>query len=48
MYQGVFHFYKSCGSFPVRVSILEPFNGMSNELVMLLTEASWWLHIVES
>ncbi len=39
------HFIKA-GSFPIS-QFLEPFfNGMSNELVMLLSELFWWLHIV--
>ncbi|MBC5839185.1 (Fe-S)-binding protein [Flavobacterium muglaense] len=42
---GFSHFIKA-GSFPVS-QFLEPlFNGMSNELVMLLTEVFWWMHIV--
>lgn len=41
---GFSHFIKA-GSFPIS-QFLEPlFNGMSNELVMLLTEIFWWLHI---
>jgi heterodisulfide reductase subunit C len=42
---GFSHFIKA-GSFPVSQYIEPIFNGMSNELVMLLTEAFWWLHIV--
>jgi hypothetical protein len=34
------------GSFPISQFIEPIFNGMSNELV-LLTEAFWWMHIVE-
>ena len=42
---GYSHFIKA-GSFPIS-QFLEPlFNGMSNELVMLLSEMFWWLHIV--
>ena len=42
---GYSHFIKA-GSFPLS-QFLEPFfNGMSNELVMLLSELFWWLHIV--
>jgi hypothetical protein len=37
------HFIKA-GSFQLANSLI--FNGMSNELVMLLTEVFWWLHIV--
>jgi heterodisulfide reductase subunit C len=41
---GYSHFVKA-GTFPVS-QFLEPlFNGMSNELVMLLSELFWWLHI---
>lgn len=42
---GYSHFIKA-GSFPVSQFISPIFNGMSNELVMLLSEAFWWLHIV--
>lgn len=42
---GFSHFIKA-GSFPVSQFIEPIFNGMSNELVMLLSEAFWWLHIV--
>ena len=42
---GYSHFIKA-GSFPIS-QFLEPlFNGMSSELVMLLSELFWWLHIV--
>ncbi|MFV5686004.1 4Fe-4S dicluster domain-containing protein [Flavobacterium sp. GB2R13] len=41
---GFSHFIKA-GSFPVSQFIEPLFNGMSNELVMLLTEIFWWLHI---
>lgn len=42
---GFSHFIKA-GSFPVS-QFLEPlFNGVSSELVMLLNELFWWLHIV--
>jgi heterodisulfide reductase subunit C len=41
---GFSHFIKA-GSFPVSQFISPLFNGMSNELVMLLTEIFWWLHI---
>lgn len=41
---GPSHFIKA-GSFPVSQFIAPIFNGMSNELVMLLSEAFWWLHI---
>ena len=42
---GFSHFIKA-GSFPVSQFIAPIFNGMSNELVMLLNEGFWWLHIV--
>lgn len=42
---GFSHFIKA-GSFPVSQFIEPIFNGMSNELVMLLSEVFWWLHIV--
>ncbi|MEO8533745.1 MAG: (Fe-S)-binding protein [Flavobacterium sp.] len=41
---GFSHFHKA-GSFPVSQFIAPVFNGMSNELVMLLCEVFWWLHI---
>lgn len=42
---GFSHFIKA-GSFPVS-QFLEPlFNGVSSELVMLLNELFWWLHII--
>lgn len=41
---GFSHFIKA-GSFPVSQFIEPLFNGMSNGLVMLLTEIFWWLHI---
>lgn len=40
---GVFH---KAGSFPISQFIAPVFNGMSNELVILLFEVFWWLHIV--
>ncbi|WP_413998651.1 4Fe-4S dicluster domain-containing protein [Flavobacterium sp. W1B] len=42
---GFSHFVKA-GSFPVSQFIAPLFNGMSNESVLLFTEAFWWLHIV--
>ena len=42
---GFSHFHKA-GSFPVSQFIAPIFNGMSNELVMLLSEVFWWLHFV--
>lgn len=41
---GFSHFIKA-GSFPISQYIEPLFNGLSNELVMLLTEIFWWLHI---
>jgi heterodisulfide reductase subunit C len=41
---GFSHFIKA-GAFPVSQFIEPLFNGMSNKLVMLLTEMFWWLHI---
>ncbi|MBS7231287.1 (Fe-S)-binding protein [Flavobacterium psychroterrae] len=38
----VFH---TAGSFPVSQFIAPIFNGMSNELVVILFEVFWWLHI---
>ncbi|WP_417940552.1 4Fe-4S dicluster domain-containing protein [Flavobacterium sp. RS13.1] len=40
---GVFH---KAGSFPVSQFIAPIFNGMSNEMVVVLFEVFWWLHIV--
>ncbi|RDI50290.1 (Fe-S)-binding protein [Flavobacterium glaciei] len=42
---GFSHFIKA-GTFPISQFIEPIFNGMSNELVMLLSEIFWWLHIV--
>jgi heterodisulfide reductase subunit C len=41
---GYSHFIKA-GSFPISQFIEPLFNGYSNELVMLLSEIFWWLHI---
>ncbi|MFV8269600.1 4Fe-4S dicluster domain-containing protein [Flavobacterium sp. GT2N3] len=41
---GFSHFIKA-GIFPISQFIEPLFNGMSNELVMLLSEIFWWLHI---
>lgn len=41
---GFSHFHKA-GSFPISQFIAPIFNGMSNELVSLLFEVFWWLHI---
>ncbi|WP_281310323.1 (Fe-S)-binding protein [Flavobacterium flavigenum] len=40
---GVFH---KAGSFPVSQFIAPIFNGMSNEMVVVLFEVFWWVHIV--
>lgn len=42
---GYSHFIKA-GSFPISQFIAPIFNGLSNELVFLLNEAFWWLHII--
>lgn len=42
---GFSHFIKA-GSFPVSQFIAPVFDGMSNEMVMVLSELFWWLHIV--
>ncbi|RTY75472.1 (Fe-S)-binding protein [Flavobacterium sp. LS1R10] len=42
---GFSHFIKA-GWFPISQFIEPIFNGMSNELVMLLSEIFWWVHIV--
>jgi heterodisulfide reductase subunit C len=42
---GFSHFIKA-GSFPISQFIEPLFNGVSNELVMLLNELFWWLHII--
>lgn len=42
---GFSHFTKA-GSFPISQFIEPLFNGLSNELVLLLSELFWWLHIV--
>ncbi len=42
---GYSHFIKA-GSFPISQFIAPLFNGMSNELVMLLSELFWWMHII--
>jgi len=41
---GYSHFHKA-GTFPISQFIAPIFNGMSNELVVLLFEVFWWLHI---
>lgn len=41
---GYSHFIEA-GSFPISQFIEPIFNGVSNELVMLLSEVFWWIHI---
>ncbi|MFV8353730.1 4Fe-4S dicluster domain-containing protein [Flavobacterium sp. XS2P14] len=41
---GYSHFIKA-GSFPISQFIEPIFNGVSNELVLLLSEVFWWIHI---
>ncbi|HAH55590.1 MAG TPA: Fe-S oxidoreductase [Flavobacterium sp.] len=43
---GVYHHFIKAGSFPISQFIEPIFNGVSNELVMLLNELFWWLHII--
>jgi heterodisulfide reductase subunit C len=43
---GGFSHFISAGSFPISQFIEPLFNGISNELVLLLNELFWWLHIV--
>jgi heterodisulfide reductase subunit C len=43
---GGFSHFIQAGSFPVSQFIQPIFNGFSNELVMLLNELFWWLHII--
>ncbi|WP_338408656.1 (Fe-S)-binding protein [uncultured Flavobacterium sp.] len=42
---GFSHFIKA-GSFPISQFIEPLFNGVSSELIMLLNELFWWLHII--
>ena len=43
---GGFSHFINAGSFPVSQFIEPLFNGVSSELVMLLNELFWWLHII--
>ena len=43
---GGFSHYIKAGSYPISQFIEPIFNGVSNELVMLLNELVWWLHII--
>jgi heterodisulfide reductase subunit C len=43
---GGFSPFIKAGSFPISQFIAPFFDGMSNELVMLLNEGFWWLHII--
>jgi len=42
---GFSHFIKA-GSYPISQFIAPLFNGVSSELVMILNELFWWLHII--
>ena len=43
---GVFSHFIKAGSFPISQFIEPIFNGVSSELVILLNELFWWLHII--
>ena len=43
---GGFSHYIKAGSFPISQFIQPLFNGVSSELVMILNELFWWLHII--
>ncbi len=43
---GGFSHYIKAGSYPISQFIAPLFNGVSSELVMLLNELFWWLHII--
>jgi heterodisulfide reductase subunit C len=43
---GGFSHFIQAGSFPISQFIEPLFNGVSSELVMLLNELFWWLHII--
>jgi len=43
---GGFSHFIQAGSFPISQFIEPLFNGLSNELVLLLSELFWWLHII--
>ena len=43
---GGFGPYHQAGSFPISQFIEPIFNGMSNNLVMIIERSAWWLHIV--
>jgi heterodisulfide reductase subunit C len=43
---GGFSHFIIAGYYPISQFIAPLFNGMSNELVMVLFEAAWWLHII--
>ena len=42
---GGFGHYEKAGAFPVSQFIAPIFNGMNNQMVMLLERAFWWIHI---
>jgi heterodisulfide reductase subunit C len=43
---GGFSHYIKAGSYPISQFIAPLFNGVSSELVMVLNELFWWLHII--
>ncbi|QBN20327.1 (Fe-S)-binding protein [Flavobacterium nackdongense] len=43
---GGFSHYITAGSYPISQFIAPLFNGVSSELVMVLNELFWWLHII--
>jgi heterodisulfide reductase subunit C len=43
---GGFSHYIKAGSYPISQFIAPLFNGVSSELVMILNELFWWLHII--
>jgi heterodisulfide reductase subunit C len=43
---GGFSHFIIAGYYPISQFIAPLFNGMSNEVVMVLFEAAWWLHII--
>ena len=42
---GGFGHYSQAGAFPVSQFIAPIFNGMSNQIVMIMERAFWWIHI---
>jgi heterodisulfide reductase subunit C len=43
---GGFSYYIQAGSYPISQFIAPLFNGVSSQLVMLMNELFWWLHII--